>query len=73
MQPRVIDARGLKGPIPTLRMLNTSREMRPGEMMEVLADCPSFESDVRRFCDSMKAALLFVKLEGSAKRICVRL
>ena len=73
MQPKVFDARGMKCPLPTLKMLTLSREMKPGEILEVLADCPSFEADVRKFCSDTKKALLFVKVEGAAKRVQVRI
>ena len=73
MEAKVLDARGLKCPLPTLKMLGLSREMKAGESLEVVADCPSFESDVRKFCESTHRALLFVKTEGNAKRVQVRL
>ena len=73
MEPRVFDARGMKCPLPTLKMLTISREMKPGEILEVIADCPSFEADVRRFCETMKKALLFVKTEGNVRRVQLRM
>jgi tRNA 2-thiouridine synthesizing protein A len=73
MEPKVFDARGMKCPLPTLKMLTLSREMKPGEILEVVADCPSFEADVRKFCETSKKALLFVKAEGAAKRVQVRM
>ncbi len=73
MQSRVLDARGMKCPLPTLKMLTISREMKPGEILEVVADCPTFEADVRKFCSDTKKALLFVKEEGPSKRVQVRI
>ena len=73
MEARVFDARGMKCPLPTLKMLTIAREMKPGEILEVIADCPTFEADVRKFCETMKKALLFVKAEGNAKRVQVRM
>jgi tRNA 2-thiouridine synthesizing protein A len=46
--------------------------MKPGEIVEVIADCPTFETDARKLCADLKMALLFVKVEGPAKRIQVR-
>jgi tRNA 2-thiouridine synthesizing protein A len=73
MEPKLLDARGLKCPLPSMQMMNMSREMQPGEILEVIADCPTFEADVRKFCEMKKKALLFVKVEGTAKRVQVRM
>jgi len=54
-------------------MLSISREMKPGEILEVIADCASFEADVRKFCEATQRALLLVKPEGNAKRVQVRI
>ena len=72
MEAKFLDARGWKCPLPTLKMMSLVREMKAGELLEVLADCPSFEADVRKFCESTKRALLFVKAEGANKRVQVR-
>ena len=73
MEPKILDARGLKCPLPSMKMMSMSRDMKPGEILEVIADCPTFEADVRKFCEVMKKALLFVKVEGAAKRVQVRM
>ncbi|MGA7832871.1 MAG: sulfurtransferase TusA family protein [Terracidiphilus sp.] len=73
MEPKFFDARGLKCPLPSMKMMSMSRDMKPGEILEVIADCPTFEADVRKFCEVMKKALLFVKAEGTAKRVQVRM
>jgi tRNA 2-thiouridine synthesizing protein A len=73
MAAKLIDARGLKCPLPALKIQSESLAMKPGEILEVLADCPTFEADARRLCDALKKALLFVKIEGTAKRIQIRM
>ena len=73
MEPKLFDARGLKCPLPSMKMMNMGRDMKPGEILEVIADCPTFEADVRKYCEVMKKALLFVKVEGTAKRVQVRM
>ena len=72
MEVKQLDCRGMKCPLPALKILNMSRQMKPGEILEVVADCPSFEADVRKLCADTKKALLLVKSEGAAKRIQVR-
>lgn len=73
MATKVLDCMGMKCPRPTLTMLSACRGMQAGDIIEVVADCPTFEADVRKFCDQQKKALLFVKVEGSAKRVQVRI
>ena len=73
METKVIDANGLKCPMPALKMLAASRTMEKGDILEVLADCPTFEADVRKWCDQTKRVLLWVKNEGNSKRCCVRI
>ncbi|MFH1540065.1 MAG: sulfurtransferase TusA family protein [bacterium] len=63
-----VDALGLKCPQPVLRIAAKSPDMKPGDIMEVTADCPTFEKDVRAWCDRMKKVLLWVRDEGGKKR-----
>ena len=73
MATKTIDARGLKCPQPALKMLSESRGMAKGDTLEVLADCSTFEADVRKWCEQTKRVLLLVKQEGTAKRCSVRI
>jgi TusA-related sulfurtransferase len=47
--------------------------MAKGDILEVVADCATFEDDVRKWCTQTKRSLLSVKVEGAAKRISVRI
>ena len=69
---KTIDARGLKCPQPTLRMVTESATLKKGDVIEVVADCPTFENDVREFCRRTKKALLWIKADGNAKRCQVQ-
>ena len=73
MEPKVLDCCGMKCPLPSMKMMSMGRDMKPGEILEVVADCPTFEADVRKYCDVMKKALLFVKVDGKTKRVQVRM
>lgn len=73
MATKVIDARGLKCPQPQLKMLTESHSMKKGDIIEVVADCPTFETDVRQYCQRTKKALLWMRSEGSAKRCQVQM
>ena len=72
MTTKVIDARGLKCPQPQLKMLAESRSLSKGDIIEVVADCSTFEADVRQWCQRTKKALLWMRNEGAAKRCQVQ-
>jgi tRNA 2-thiouridine synthesizing protein A len=62
------DARGMKCPQPTLRLTTMSLKMQQGEVLEVVADCTTFEKDVREWCNRCKKVLLWVRNEGTNMR-----
>ncbi|MDD2851132.1 MAG: sulfurtransferase TusA family protein [Desulfuromonadaceae bacterium] len=68
MAVTAFDARGLKCPQPTLKITVMSVKMKPGDILEVTADCPTFEKDVRDWCLRAKKTLLWIKPEGTAKK-----
>ena len=68
----VLDARGLKCPQPTLKITVMSIKMKPGDILEVIADCPTFDKDVRDWCTRARKTLLWIKDEGEAKRVQIK-
>jgi len=73
MQTKAIDARGLKCPQPTLKVMAESHGMTTGDIIDVVADCATFEQDIRNWCQRSQKTLLWVRQEGSAKRCQVRM
>jgi len=73
MNVKTLDARGLKCPQPQLKMLVEAKSMAKGDQLEVVADCPTFENDVRQWCQRAGKALLWMRSEGSAKRCRVQI
>jgi tRNA 2-thiouridine synthesizing protein A len=65
-----LDAIGLKCPQPTLKVTVLATKMKPGDVLEVTADCPTFEKDVRDWCTRSKKVLLWMRDEGGLKRRC---
>jgi TusA-related sulfurtransferase len=53
-----------------LKIAAKSAELKPGDLLEVVADCPTFEKDVRQWCERTKKTLLWVKDEGGGKMRC---
>ncbi len=73
MHIRELDATGLKCPQPIMKLTVVSSEMKPGEMLEIIGDCPTFEVDVRAWCQRLNRTLLYVTEEaGYRRRIRIR-
>jgi tRNA 2-thiouridine synthesizing protein A len=68
MALQTLDARGLKCPQPTLKITVMAVKMKSGDVLEVVADCDTFEKDVRDWCGRTKKVLLWIRPEGNAKR-----
>jgi TusA-related sulfurtransferase len=48
--------------------------MKAGDILECVADCATFESDVKEWCKNSKKALLWFKVDtDGAKRCQVRI
>ena len=73
MPVQLLNTLGLRCPQPTLNIAVKAADMTPGDILEVLGDCPTFERDVRKWCDRLGKVLLGVKDEGlPAKRIQIQ-
>jgi len=71
---KVIDAKGLQCPQPRLKMSLEAMSLKPGDILECVADCATFEADVKDWCKNSKKALLWFKTEADgAKRCQVRM
>ncbi len=73
MAVEVLNTLGQKCPQPVLKIAVKAPDMEQGDILEVLGDCPTFEKDVRRWCERLGKAFLSVKDEGqNKKRIQIR-
>jgi tRNA 2-thiouridine synthesizing protein A len=68
MATELLDTLGLKCPQPVLKIAVRAPEMKPGDILEVLGDCPTFEKDVRIWCDRLGKVFLSIKDEGKGKK-----
>jgi tRNA 2-thiouridine synthesizing protein A len=68
MAVEVLDTLGLKCPQPVLKIAEKLPDMKPGDILEVLGDCPTFEKDVRTWCERLGKVLLSVKDDGHDKK-----
>ncbi len=72
--PRVhfVDARGLRCPVPIMKITVAMQSVKPGEEVQAIADCPTFERDVRSYCDRHKLTLLWIRKESAHTTCRVR-
>ena len=68
MAVEILDTFGLNCPQPILKIAVKAPDMNPGDILEVLGDCPTFEKDVRIWCERLKKPLLSVRNEGENKK-----
>jgi len=67
MASYTLDALGLKCPQPILKIAVKAKDLQEGDMLEVLADCPSFPDDIKAWCDRTGKTLLFCADEGEGR------
>lgn len=73
MTTQTLDCVGLKCPQPSLKVTILASKMKPGDILEVVADCPTFEKDIREWCTRAKKTLLWARTEaGTTKRVQIR-
>lgn len=59
-----IDCSGMRCPQPVLKLAVETAETAAGTVVEITGDCPTFEKDIRTFCDRRKKTLLAVRADG---------
>jgi len=66
----LLDARGLKCPQPTIQMTIKALKMKKGDVLEVIADCFTFENDLKNWCRRNNKTLLWLRDEGEGVKRC---
>jgi len=69
---RTLDCLGLYCPEPVFRTRLELDEMKIGETLEVLADDPAAESDIRSLVKNLGQELLSVRKEGNTVRMLIK-
>ena len=68
MAVEILNTLGLKCPQPVLKIAVKTVDMKSGDILQVIGDCPTFERDVRIWCERLGKVLLSVKHEGTNKK-----
>ncbi len=62
--PVVLDAKGLRCPLPVLKARKALREVAPGGVLRVLATDPGAAKDFEHFCKTTGAELINCRDDG---------
>ena len=65
-----LNTTGLKCPEPVLKIAVKSADMKTGDVLEVIGDCPTFEKDVKTWCKRINKTLLFVQHTDNGRVKC---
>ena len=68
MAKKTLDTLGLQCPQPILQIAVKSADLQQGDILEVIADCPTFENDVRLWCKRLNKQLLFIRNVNGKKK-----
>ena len=68
MRLEVLDVLGLKCPQPVLKVAVKAPGMKHGDILEVLGDCPTFEKDLRTWCERLGKIILSIKEEEEYRK-----
>jgi tRNA 2-thiouridine synthesizing protein A len=67
-----MDCTGMRCPQPVFRLAIESAETPPGTIVEIVGDCPTFEKDIRTFCQRHQRAILSIRAESGRTTIQLR-
>ncbi len=70
MMTQLLDTTGLKCPQPVMKIAAKSPEMQQGDILEVIGNCPTFERDIRLWCERLRKTLMFIRDEGAGGIRC---
>jgi TusA-related sulfurtransferase len=57
-----IDTVGLSCPLAVHQIAQKAEKMKPGDILEARGDCPTFEQDVRGWCEQMHKNIVSVSM-----------
>ena len=60
-----LDCRKLMCPLPLVRISQAMKALSPGDTLEVTAEDPAFDADVRAWCKQMGQRLLSLSKQGT--------
>jgi tRNA 2-thiouridine synthesizing protein A len=71
-QPHILDATGLRCPLPVLRARKVLSGLEPGTLLEVAATDPAAPADFEAFCRETGHELIGTETDDDVHRIRIR-
>jgi tRNA 2-thiouridine synthesizing protein A len=60
-----LDTKGMKCPLPILKIATIMPKVKSGDVLSITGDCETFEQDIRKWCNKMgKVLTLLVAKDG---------
>ena len=69
MSVAILDAKGLKCPQPTIQMTIKALKLKQDDVLEVIADCSTFENDVRTGAAGTRKPFSGSMMKGTASGV----
>jgi tRNA 2-thiouridine synthesizing protein A len=63
-----LDTLGMISPEPMLKLAVIAPDMSTGDVLEIVGDSPTFEKDIRSWCDRLQKSIIRVKQQGEYKK-----
>lgn len=73
MADRLLDYSGLKCPYPILKLSAQYPNFKRGEIIEVIGDCPTFEKDIKAWCNKLGKTILNIEKERNKIKVKIRI
>ncbi|MBN1798755.1 MAG: sulfurtransferase TusA family protein [Spirochaetales bacterium] len=64
-----LDTLGMISPEPMLKLAVLAPDMSAGQVLEIVGDSPTFEKDIRSWCDRLRKSIVYVKQQGEYKKL----
>ena len=68
MSVQLLDTVGLRCPQPVFKRAVKAIDVKSGNVLEVIGDCPTFERDLRSWCQRLGKLFLAVNDDGNRKK-----
>lgn len=72
MATKQLNTKGMRCPQPIQAIITSMHETAPGDILEVTADCDTFEADVRKWAERTGRTLLAITHEGDSTIATIR-
>ncbi|HHW20454.1 MAG TPA: sulfurtransferase TusA family protein [Thermodesulfovibrio thiophilus] len=73
MADRFLDFSGLRCPLPILKLSSLYSQLKQGEVIDIVSDCPTFEKDIKAWCLKLGKTILNIERFGNKIKVTIRI